>query len=123
MTRLVLLAIVVAATAAHADVWEHAIAKGKLDPAQDKYDAAIRQGDEHTLLANTKGSSKKEVINQLQRAIISYRAAAATKPNEGEPYYRIGRLLYSFYFDCDPRIPPERASPLCPRSPTTFDSK
>lgn len=101
MTRLPLLVLFVATTA-HANVWESALAKGKPDPAQEKYESELRKGDEHALLANTQQTTAKEVRNQIQAAVTAYKAAAAAKPREGEPWFRLGSLIYSFYFDgCD----------------------
>lgn len=113
MTR-ALLALLLLGGVAHASVWDDAIAHGKPDPAQDKYDSEMRDGDQRAMLANTRSGSKKEVANQVQLAAASYRAAAAAKPEEGEPYFRLGRLIYSFYLECnDELVPPQLTSPLC----------
>lgn len=124
MKRAALLLLLVA-SAAHANVWDDALRHGAPDPAQDKYDSEMKDGDEHVLLANTRGTSKKEVLHQLENAIISYKAAAAAKPNEGEPWFRLGRLLYSFYFECSDvqNVPPMLRSPLCNADVRTFDRK
>ncbi len=46
----------------------------------------------------------------IDRAITVYEDAARANPRSGEPYERIGKLIYSFYFDtCD--VPDH--SPLC----------
>lgn len=120
MTRMCLIAAVLAATfavddAAHANVWKQAIEAGTSNPAQETYDAEMRTADEHAMLANTRGVTYAELKNQVNTAVTAYRAAAAAKPTEGEPYYRIGRLLYSHYLECDD---PSRKSLLCPRSPS-----
>jgi tetratricopeptide (TPR) repeat protein len=53
-------------------------------------------------------------VRQLvDRAASSYRNAAAAKPREAEPYFRIGRLLYSFYFECEDIRNIANLSPLC----------
>jgi tetratricopeptide (TPR) repeat protein len=55
---------------------------------------------------------------------MSYRNAANAKPNEPEPYYRIGRVLYSFYFECEDAISQANASPLCiMQTPGLFDRR
>jgi tetratricopeptide (TPR) repeat protein len=57
-------------------------------------------------------------------AAMSYTNAATAKPNEAEPYYRLGRLLYSFYFECEDGVQGAfNRSPLCDNDPTTFDTK
>jgi tetratricopeptide (TPR) repeat protein len=111
MKRVALLAALLCASVAHANVWDDAIRAGHPDPAQDKYDSEMRQGDEHAMLANTRSSTYAEVKNQVTLAITSYRNAATAKPTEGEPYYRIGRLLYWHYLECDDTNSPR--SVLC----------
>jgi tetratricopeptide (TPR) repeat protein len=97
--RLVLVALL--ASTAHANVWDRAIETDQPNhAAQDKYDSEMRQGDEHAILAGVVNASIAEVKRQLQLSIVSYRAAAQAKPSEGEPHFRIGKLLYAFYFDC-----------------------
>lgn len=100
MKRLALLACILAAQPVHANVWEHAIAPDAA--AQDTYEAELRKGDENALLANVKSSNGyKEVKHFVGLAAASYRAAAAAKPDKGEPYFRLARLLYSFYLECN----------------------
>ncbi|HUS28273.1 MAG TPA: hypothetical protein VMZ53_07185 [Kofleriaceae bacterium] len=122
MKRAALLVLLVA-SAAHANVWDDALRRGQPDAAQDKYDSEMKDGDEHTLLANTRGSAPKEVRHQLQLAITSYKAAAAAKPTEGEPYFRLGRLVYSFYFECadSNQIQAILRPPTCPDPRAPFD--
>lgn len=126
MKRAALIALLVA-NVAHANVWDDALRRGAPDVAQDKYDSEMRDGDEHTLLANTSGTSKKEVVHQLQLAITSYKAAAAAKPNEGEPYFRLGRLIHSFYLECtdayqlSPALRPKTCPDLRSQNPSSFD--
>jgi len=116
MTRTTLVAVLLAASlaqTARANVWQDAIKRGAPDPAQDKYDSEMKQGDEHAQLANARSVTYAEVKNQVQLAVTSYRAAAAAKPTEGEPYFRIGRLLYSHYLECEDV---SRKSILCARN-------
>ncbi|HEX5062785.1 MAG TPA: tetratricopeptide repeat protein [Kofleriaceae bacterium] len=101
MKRALLLAFVLAASTAQANVWERAIDADQPERlADDKFESEMRQGDEHALLASSRNIGKKEVFSHLQNAIAAYRNAAAAKPRDGEPYFRIGKLLYAFYFDC-----------------------
>lgn len=116
------LVLLLVASTAQANVWDDAIHRGKPDPAQDKYESEMRDGDEHSLLANTRGAARKEILHELQLATASYKAAAAAKPNEGEPWFRIGRLVYSFYLECNDNVVPRMfASPLCNPDPRAFD--
>lgn len=98
MTRLALFVLVLAASSAQANVWDDATAPAAA--TQDKYESELRSGDEHALQGNTRGVSLKEVKNQVSLAATAYRAAAAIKPSEAEPYFRLARLLYSFYVEC-----------------------
>ena len=93
-----IVAIVLVAGVADANVWQKAIERGKPDPAQDIYESELKTGDELAIQANTHGSSPANVRSLVEHAAMSYRNAADAKPNEGEPYFRLGRLLYSFYF-------------------------
>ena len=114
MKRLALLTCVLVASTAQANVWDRAIDADKPERvAEDKYESEMRQGDEHTMLANAKSAAEPEVKRQLKLAIASYKAAAAAKPNEGEPYFRIGKVLYSFYFDCSDRWSSQSAPMTC----------
>ena len=54
-------------------------------------------------------------------AAQSYRNASAVEPNEPEPYYRLGRLIYSFYFECSANAT-LNPSPLCIADPSYFDA-
>lgn len=109
---------------AGANVWDDAVARGKPDPAQDTYNSEMRSGDEHAMLANAHGLSPKEARRQIQLAVTSYKNAAAAKPKEGEPYFRIGRTLYSFFLECnDAIIAPSLRSTFCSADPRAFDRK
>lgn len=117
MKRLAALALVLAAATAQANVWEDAIApEAAMD---DKYESELRQGDEHALLANTRGTTYREVKNQVNLAAASYRAAAAAKPSAGEPWFRLARLLHSFYLECNDTSNRVYWSLLC--DPRTFN--
>jgi tetratricopeptide (TPR) repeat protein len=118
------LLVLLVATTAHANVWQRAITRGSPDPQQDLYDSEMKTGDELAMQANAKGASMKTVRQLVDHAVMSYRNAAQAKPNEGEPYYRIGRLLYSFYFECEDVVSFQNVSPLCyPHDITLFDRR
>jgi tetratricopeptide (TPR) repeat protein len=121
VNRAAIIAALLAGQAANAsNVWDRAIERDAPEhAAQDKYDSEMRQGDEHAILAGVVNASISEVKRQLQLALASYRAAAAAKPQTGEPYFRIGKLLYAFYFDCGDPYSRARAPITC--SPTRFD--
>lgn len=125
LVRLAVFAVLVhSATVSHANVWDDAVARGQPDPAQDTYNREMRSGDEHAVLANARGLSRKEVLHQVQLAVTSYRNAAAAKPKEGEPFFRLGRTLYSFFLECnDSMIAPVLRSSLCNPDPRSFDRK
>lgn len=91
-----LLVIALAGTAS-ANVWHDAITPA--DPSRDVYDKELREGDEHVLQANSESMSLAHRKRQVQLAIASYRAAAAARPHEAEPYFRIAATLNSFYLE------------------------
>ncbi len=115
----VVLACMLLASTAHANVWERALAPDKT--AEDKYESEMRSGDEHAILASSGNAAKSEVVRQLGFAVAAYRNAAAAKPTDGEPYFRIGKLLFSFYFDCADRYTSTRAPLTC--KPNIFDKE
>jgi tetratricopeptide (TPR) repeat protein len=121
----VIRAIVVLAvfgSVAHADVWRHAIEQGSPDTQQDIYESEMKSGDELTLQATSGGVSSENIRQLVRHAAESYRNAANAKPLIAEPYYRLGRLEYSFYFEeCDGSQFVQR-SPLCPNN-GMFDRK
>lgn len=122
MNRALLLALLLATSTVDANVWEAAIASGSPErAAQDKYDSEMRQGDEHALQANMRNASLREIRSQIQLAVMSYKAAAAAKPDAPEPWYRIGTLLYSFYFDCNDQISRSMAALTCDITGRTFN--
>jgi tetratricopeptide (TPR) repeat protein len=73
----------------------------------------MKTGDELAMQANAKGASLKTIRSLVDHAVMAYRNAAAAKPKAAEPYYRIGRVLYSFYFECEDQLSLANASPLC----------
>ncbi|HEX7704240.1 MAG TPA: tetratricopeptide repeat protein [Kofleriaceae bacterium] len=119
----VLLALALATTAAHADIWRHAIEQGSPDTQQDIYDSEMKSGDELTLQATSSAVSPENVRQLVFHAALSYHNASSAKPNAAEPYYKIGRLLYSFYFEsCDGQSL-QQPSPLCRAGTSPFDAK
>lgn len=104
MTRAILLAILCAAGAAQANVWQQAASGDKPDPARQRYEFAMREGDEAVTRALDRGASLAAIEMLLGKAEKAYRIAAAAEPKEGEPYYRIGQMLDAFYVNCTQRI-------------------
>ena len=116
--RLALLLLLVA-PAARANVWQRAIDTGSPDPHADVYESELATGDELAAQATAQAASREVIRTLVQHAVMSYRNAAAAEPQQAEPYYRIGRLLYSFYFECPTGgLGP---SPLCISDPSYFD--
>ncbi len=120
MTRAAILALFVSSVAS-ANVWQHAIDTGSPDPKRDIYASEMQSGDELSEQATAQAASREAIRTLVLHAAQSYRNAAAAEPNEPEPYYRLGRLLYSFYFECTTNgtLNP---SPLCIVDPTYFDA-
>ena len=120
----VLLAIAIATATAHADVWRHAIEQGSPDTQQDIYDSEMKSGDELTLQATSSAVSPENVRQLVFHAAQSYHNAASAKPDAAEPYYKVGRLLYSFYFEsCDGQNYQSQRSPLCRSDRSPIDAK
>ena len=90
------LVLLLVASTAQANVWQEAVAP---DTSKDVYDREMREGDEHVLQANSDSSSLSQRKRQLNLGITSYRAAAAARPKEAEPYFRIAAALNSFYLE------------------------
>ena len=87
------------AGSAHADVWQSAV-DGKPAANVAEYDKQIAAGDEAAISASAKNISLRQIQSDIEAAVTAYRAAAKANPKSGEPWYRIGKLLYSFYGDC-----------------------
>lgn len=101
MQRALVLAIVLAAGAARANVWQQAIA-GDHATSEEQYDLAMDRGDQLLQQASGRDLSLPAVENLVGEAENAYREAAEAEPDSGEPYYRIGEMLNEFYVDCDP---------------------
>jgi len=86
---------------AHAGVWDRALTSPEDAAAKELYDAKLVEGDTATLTSTIQSTSPSVVLQSLRRAEQAYRAAAAARPREAEPYFRIGNLLYQMYFNCD----------------------
>jgi tetratricopeptide (TPR) repeat protein len=95
MMKRSLLIVVLFAANANATVWDHA-----------------------TITATIQSASVRTTQESVRRAEAAYREAAALRPADGEPYFRIGHLLHQIYFGCDPyivRLPtcePQYATPV-----------
>jgi len=102
--------LIVALLAAHADasVWDRALTSPEEEAAKELYDARMLEADTATLTATVQSASIKNTQESVKRAEAAYRAAAAIRPRDAEPYFRIGNLLYHIYFACEsyaPRLP------------------
>ncbi|HET7506503.1 MAG TPA: hypothetical protein VFK02_36035 [Kofleriaceae bacterium] len=96
------LAILVMLTAtADAGIWDRALTSPEDEAAKELYDAKMLEGDTATLTATIQSASVSSSNEAIRRAEAAYRAAASLRPRDGEPYFRIGNLLYQMYFDCD----------------------
>ncbi|HEX3475197.1 MAG TPA: hypothetical protein VHT91_09175 [Kofleriaceae bacterium] len=101
MTKRSLLLLVLLAAPADASVWDRALQSPEEETSRDLYDAKMLEGDTATLTATIQSSSIANNVESIHRAEKAYRAAAAVRPREAEPYYRIGMLLYQMYYNCD----------------------
>ena len=102
--------VVLWAASVHASVWDQALTSPEDEAAQDLYETKMLEGDTATLAATVQSASIKITLESIKRAEAAYRAAAAAKPREAEPYFRIGHLLHQMYFSCEPRAP---RPPIC----------
>lgn len=107
--------LVLVSSVARANVWETALGS---DPNHDNYEKLMKEGDELSEAASSRSISRATVRKLVQQAASSYRAAAQAEPTAGEPMYRLGKLLHSFYFDCELL---RAGSPLCSPDITLFD--
>jgi tetratricopeptide (TPR) repeat protein len=92
------------AASAHASVWDRALSTPKDEATKDLYDAKMLEGDNLTLAATIQATSIANTVESINRAAAAYREAATLRPNESEPYFRIGNLLHQMYFGCEPQI-------------------
>ena len=112
MTRAALLLLALAATTAHADVWQRAIDPASRVTARDRHDLELQSGDELVQRANAKGLSRSIVASLVDQAVSAYRAAATAHPASAEPYFRIATVIESFFLDCTGLLAAHRA-PTC----------
>ncbi|MEO8705762.1 MAG: hypothetical protein ABI867_37370 [Kofleriaceae bacterium] len=98
---------------ASADVWQRS-----LDPRPDPdpFELWMAKGDEAAISANSKSISLQQIRKDLDVALEAYRAAAKANPKSGEPHYRLGMMLHSFFFDCDPNSLTAPPPPTCQRN-------
>ena len=118
MRALVLLAVL--AGAARADVWTSAIERGSADSSRDRYAAAMEEGDSKAEKANARSNSAKVINTLVDEAIRAYETAAAARPTEGEPFFRIASVLESYYTDCNSAIVLGQRPPMTCNAP--FDA-
>ncbi|MFT3693170.1 MAG: hypothetical protein QM831_08515 [Kofleriaceae bacterium] len=112
-----LLALLLVAGSAHAEnVWQHAVEASSPNEDREGYNRAVADGDEQVMQALNDGQSKANQRQRVESALASYDRAAAMMPKEPEVYYKIGRTLYSFYFEaCDNDfVARQKPSMLCP---------
>lgn len=129
MTRATLLLALLAGavTSARADVWQRAIAT--TDASGDRYAKSLQDGDHYVTQANAHELSRARTASLVDQAIRAYRDAAAARPDEAEPYFRIATVLDSFYINCEPRFGgwqpltcPSRARPNLARAKETVEA-
>jgi tetratricopeptide (TPR) repeat protein len=101
MMKRSLLAIALLAASAHASVWDRAVTGAEDEAARDRYEAKMLEGDTAALTSTLESASRRSRLASIEHAEIAYRAAAAIRPHDGEPHFRIGNLIYAMYFDCD----------------------
>jgi len=108
MNRAWLIALAAWAGTARADIWKQAT-----DPDRQRasYEQALTEGDDYTGQAGAAQSSRDNARQLIERAADAYRRAAALEPNEGEPLFRLGMVLYTAYVACYDH--PRLASALC----------
>jgi tetratricopeptide (TPR) repeat protein len=92
-----LLAVLVVASTAQADVWKRATDP---EPQIDIYEALITKGDEAAVAANSRSINLQTILKTIDIAVDAYRGAAKARPKSGEPHFRIASVLNSFFFDC-----------------------
>ena len=98
MKRVLLLLLV--ATAAHADVWTRAVERGANDPSHDAYEDHLQRGDDLVTQATVRSTSAATIRRNVDQAVNEYKLAAAARPAEAEPWFRIGVVLNNFYAEC-----------------------
>jgi tetratricopeptide (TPR) repeat protein len=94
------LAVALVSPTARANVWQEAtgVDTGESATTRENYDHELAAGDAAAVLANTEGLSLGNIKRSLDSALDSYRHASIVRPELAEPYFRIGWLLYTFYF-------------------------
>lgn len=101
MTARSLWIVVALAATADAGVWDRALTSPEDEARRDLYDAKMMAGDTATVSATIQATSPDHVMLSVRRAEQAYREAAALRPDEAEPYFRIGNLIYQMHFECD----------------------
>ena len=114
--KVAVVALALVAGSAQAEgVWQHAITGSQGDVADADYIKSLGDGDKLAGFANQDGITPKERLREVDAAIDAYKRAADAKPTAAEPYFRIGQVLFSFYFAGCSDAPPARG-PLCASS-------
>ena len=104
MMKRSMLIVAMLSQAASAGVWDRALTSPASEAAKQLYDAKMNEGDAAALACTLQSTSVRNVLESLRRAEAAYRAASAARPDEAEPYFRIGNLLYQMHFDCDMQL-------------------
>jgi tetratricopeptide (TPR) repeat protein len=101
--RLSLVLVAALAASAQANVWDRAT-DDTSEATRDRYETALHDGDELAARANAKSNNVRTINALVDEAIAQYKIAAAARPHDGEPYFRIASVLESFYTDCSAAI-------------------
>lgn len=106
-TALIFGALGIGSAAQSDTIWQRAIDKDRTETLS-LYEAALTAGDETATQAAGRSINAASAARLVDQAITSYRSAAKLRPDQGEPYYRIGTILNHFFFDClsTPQPPP-----------------
>ncbi|HTR54898.1 MAG TPA: hypothetical protein VMJ10_29620 [Kofleriaceae bacterium] len=108
MTRAGLLALAALAGTARADIWKEA---SDPDRQRAKYEQALTDGDDYAAQAAASQIGRGNMRQLVDEAAKQYRRAAELEPTEGEPLFRLGTMLYSYYLACYDHT--RAGSPLC----------
>jgi tetratricopeptide (TPR) repeat protein len=120
VNRALVITILLVATTARANVWQRALDRGAPSASNDRYIAELQTGDDEVYQAHSRMVAVAQVRAHVSAAEAAYRRAAAARPDQAEPYFRIATLIESFYVDCtDARVAIAVGvwySPLCDTS-------
>ena len=98
------LGLLLVVATARADVWQHAVDRSANDASHDAYEDHLHRGDELVEQATAHNLNLSTSRRTVEMGIAEYRLAAEARPREGEPYFRIGTVLNSFFVECTPGL-------------------